>query len=503
MATRYLKSSTKTANLSDDFSRWELSAGRTIRNNSIVADSAITIRDIADYLSLSIKGKVLVTDNTQGAAIRVLGDNARIGVAKGALIDSVGNGIVAGYNADEVPFGLTKASVSISGTVTAGRFGIVSEAGLTAIAIGATGKLIATQQAIYVPDGNFGDQLSIVNSGRIESKSSYAIYSDEAAINFVNNATGFIFGDISGSNLGDRFDLRSPVANINGIIDGRSGDDIYTIYDAAMLAKIEDGGGLNDTLRTTVSVDLSTKGQIENVTVLGKTAIDVIGNNARNVMTGNAAANKLDGLGEADVLSGYGGDDLLDGGDGNDKLFGGTGKDTLNGGDGNDDLRGEDGDDVLDGGNDDDTLDGSIGIDTLYGGAGQDTLNGASDDDELNGGNDFDKVDGGTGKDKIHSSAGADELSGSKDTEMDTFIFHAGFNGTKIMDFENDIDKIDLSDLDFGAAEVNAANSFAQLTLADEVVLGVVVGCKITVNGETVRLLGIDKAVLDINDFIF
>jgi Ca2+-binding RTX toxin-like protein len=79
---------------------------------------------------------------------------------------------------------------------------------------------------------------------------------------------------------------------------------------------------------------------VENVSMSGSAAIDVVGNVLGNQMVGNAADNRLEGGGGADILIGNNGNDTLMGGADNDILDGGAGINTLTGGAGNDTLDG-------------------------------------------------------------------------------------------------------------------------------------------------------------------
>jgi len=88
-----------------------------------------------------------------------------------------------------------------------------------------------------------------------------------------------------------------------------------------------------DSIVSTVSYDLSTNGNnIENLTLLGKAALNLTGNSLNNTLTGNAGKNTINGGEGADTLSGDAGKDKLNGGDGNDVLVGGLGNDKLSGG---------------------------------------------------------------------------------------------------------------------------------------------------------------------------
>jgi Ca2+-binding RTX toxin-like protein len=80
---------------------------------------------------------------------------------------------------------------------------------------------------------------------------------------------------------------------------------------------VSDAGG-TDTITSTVTRSLATYATVENLTLLGSSAINGTGNGLNNTITGNSAAN------------------ILDGGTGTDTLIGGLGKDTLTGGAAND-----------------------------------------------------------------------------------------------------------------------------------------------------------------------
>jgi Ca2+-binding RTX toxin-like protein len=87
-----------------------------------------------------------------------------------------------------------------------------------------------------------------------------------------------------------------------------------------------------DTVHSSVTFSLTTTSlaNMENLTLIGTTAINGIGNARNNVLTGNSANNSL---------SGGTGNDILDGGAGIDTLNGGSGNDTLSGGAGGDFFR--------------------------------------------------------------------------------------------------------------------------------------------------------------------
>lgn len=100
-------------------------------------------------------------------------------------------------------------------------------------------------------------------------------------------------------------------------LDGGAGSNTY-IRDA-LDTVIEAAGGGMDTVETTTSYALSNTQEIE-VLKAGRDAgaINLTGNDLKNMLVGNAAANTLSGLGGNDKLSGGSGKDVLKGGKGND-----------------------------------------------------------------------------------------------------------------------------------------------------------------------------------------
>ena len=162
----------------------------------------------------------------------------------------------------------------------------------------------------------------------------------------------------------------------NDTMAGGTGDDEYLVTDSGDVV-VEVAGQGTDTVRTSVTFDAGTTGEIEVINTSNQgayVALDISGDNTANQIRGNNGANRLEGRGGNDEIYGYLGDDTLLGGTGNDAVWGGSGDDSIDGGDGSDTLRGEGGVDTLRGGAGDDLLytnDGDGGL--LAGGAGNDT----------------------------------------------------------------------------------------------------------------------------------
>lgn len=233
---------------------------------------------------------------------------------------------------------------------------------------------------------------------------------------------------------------------------------------------------------------------------------------------GDAGDDTLYGRGGFDTLDGGTGNDTLNGNEGNDDLTGGAGDDTLNGGKGNDIQLGNSGDDLifgqsgadfLSGQNDDDYINGGNGTDTLYGGmgndtllggknhdlikgdAGLDTLRGDGGNDTLMGGDGDDMLFGGGGNDMLYGGAGLDTLDGGKGNDVitggsdaDVLIFRSGQD--TIVDFEDDIDIVQIDDALWGGATATVEDILnAATVIGGDTVIDFGAGNTLTIAGLT------------------
>jgi Ca2+-binding RTX toxin-like protein len=341
-----------------------------------------------------------------------------------------------------------------------------------------------------------------------------------------------ISGD-SGRDLlwgGDRDDTLEGGGG-NDTIYGNRGDDLIVAGSGAGDDAYHGDGGIDTiTYASTTAgivVDLTagtaSGAEIDSDTLDG--IENVIGGAGDDSITGDTAGNALAGGGGIDRLYGNAGDDALDGGDGADSLWGAEGNDIIAGGEGNDVVSGGSGDDDLDGGDAGDRLYGGAGDDTLYGGAGDDRLDGGDGADALSGGDGMDTLeagdgddtlDGGTGDDTLNARAGNDVLDGGDGADVlrgyegadsldggagndilvggdnaDRFVF-AGANGADwVVDFQDGVDRIDLS-----AYAVGAVGDFD----IDQVGVNTVIG---NYGGGTITLSNTTPGALDDGDFIF
>ncbi len=217
-------------------------------------------------------------------------------------------------------------------------------------------------------------------------------------------------------------------------LDGGTGNDSYYVTAGDTL---RDSGGI-DTVYSGTSWTLASG--FENLTATGTAAIDVIGNNADNILVGNDADNYFNPKAGNDTMLGNGGNDTFDmstGGTGNNgtrfidggagidfvdydtyarsavvaDLAAGTGVGGGNGGSGSASITGIE---RFSGASYDDRITGSSAAEELMGRAGNDTLDGAGGNDTLIGGsgNDTYRLGRGYASDLIQEN---DSTAGNRD----------------------------------------------------------------------------------------
>lgn len=166
-----------------------------------------------------------------------------------------------------------------------------------------------------------------------------AIFRGDNGNNKLNGTTGIdsLFG-LDGNdtlNGGGGNDILDGGLGIDSLVGG-SGNDTYLIDNTSdKIVELTNAG--TDTVKSSANFSLATN--VENLILIGVSAIDGTGNTAKNTITGNLAANKLTGNAGNDTLDGNTGVDSLSGGSGNDLLKikdfngdsidGGTGSDVL------------------------------------------------------------------------------------------------------------------------------------------------------------------------------
>jgi len=208
---------------------------------------------------------------------------------------------------------------------------------------------------------------------------------------------------------------------------GGAGNDIYNVDNAGDHI-VEGVGGGHDLIITTITLDLTGGNfagqEIEAVTLAGKAALSIIGNDLGDTLTGNAAANHLTGGDGADKLNGGGGADVMAGGDGNDTYIVDNTKDTVieDANKGTHDLVTSSVSYALSDNVEDLTLTGTAAIsgtgngdaNVIAGNAANNVLSGLADDDTLSGGKGDDRLIGGSGADTFKYEALTDRGTGKE-----------------------------------------------------------------------------------------
>ncbi len=262
-----------------------------------------------------------------------------------------------------------------------------------------------------------------------------------------------------------------------------------------------------------VTVNLTT-GAASGGDATGDTLISIenlAGSSHADTLTGDAGANRLIGGDGDDLLSGAGGDDKLLGGAGNDTLIGGAGDDYMVGGPGADSFDGGPGEDqvsyageasgvIVNLGTNTasgaaagdsfvsvENLHGTAHGDSLTGDEGSNRLYGANGDDMLFGGGGVDRLYGGDGADRLDGGAGNDWLVGG--AGADHFVFTPGWGADRIADFEDGIDKIDLSATGLVFADLSITQAGGGTVIADG-------------TGNSITLDTILASMIDAGDFV-
>jgi Ca2+-binding RTX toxin-like protein len=316
------------------------------------------------------------------------------------------------------------------------RFFSETEATGDLVFIGTTGRVVGAPggDAIYLS----GAGQRLINNGEVSGAVAVALQSGFFS-SIENNGT--LYGFEEAVTIKDT--ASAQIVN-SGLISG----DVAINYDESYgqvynRGEILGGGGTAILLNTTLGgLTLRNHGLVEGTAYAVQVASGYASIVNQDRLVGTVSLGD-----ENDFLAGRSG--MIDGdvyaGGGNDTLRTGTADDVVYGGSGRDHLRGNDGDDVLR---------GEAGNDTLRGDAGDDTFFGGSNSDR--------------------------------------FIFTRSDDDDIVRDFENGVDKLDLSAFRFSAFSGVAA-------LASNVSGGLLLNLR-SLGGGTVHLDGFLKASFDSSD---
>ena len=235
------------------------------------------------------------------------------------LIASVGNDtLIGGDGVDIVDYGqlATKITLQAQGFVNKGVLGTDT-----------------VQAEVFIGNSDFANVIDAVSSTNNSinadlSQNSLTVFglpSGDVTFTVVN------FQDVTGSQVNDIITGNDLDNTLNGgagadVLSGGTGNDSYYVDNAGDIVK-ENANEGTDTVFTTISYTLASN--LENLTLLGTSAIKATGNGLNNSLTGNNAANTIDGGIGNDTLNGGGGNDILLGGVGADDLTGGIGNDLI------------------------------------------------------------------------------------------------------------------------------------------------------------------------------
>ncbi|GAB5378430.1 MAG: hypothetical protein AcusKO_48920 [Acuticoccus sp.] len=491
-------------------------------NNSVTVTDTGTIFGGIDLDADGVDGYVVNNHGLidgGGVGVRIFNDFGAV-VNTGTIFGGATGVVLVGLapvinNSGEIFGGATglasngaAASITNSGTIHAQGVGVRVEGDGTQFVN--TGSILGGAAPSSTASGGLfeGDNIVIRNFGEM-SGDKYGIYGEGADINLFNQ------GDVSGGQMkGIRLEHADNARVVN---EGTAIGQIAGIEVAGDSAKIINNGlasGQNGILlQGTGLLQLVNTGEIvgsDGAGVFSGTTSTPVQVRNTGTISGDEFAITLGagddvvrnaGLIEGDIDLSFGDDFYREGSTGqtDGNVLGGLGMDTMIGGAeedvflgeaGNDSLRGKGNDDVLQGGDGDDFMDGGAGDDVLSGGADNDRLRGEGGDDVLRGNDGDDQLRADTGEDLLFGGTGNDTLRGGEDADI--FGFEQGDGLDRIIDFEDNVDTLDLTD--YGFSSVADVVALGRETPQGDVVLELTPTDEIRISG--INLLALQDDIL-------
>ncbi|MDF2077823.1 hypothetical protein P2Q70_24825 [Pseudomonas mendocina] len=339
---------------------------------SIALEDTVTEAANAGDDTLILRGEVLTenyTTLTLGANLETL-DASQTGLSRLHLSGNAGDNVLIGNDADNVLDG--KAGID---TLIGGK-------GNDTYVLDREEELALVAE--IAGEGDDTLRITYRNNSKTEA---LVVDLNQANLQQVENIqlTGTGIFELIGNDLANVLDGGKNAA----VLRGGAGDDTYIVgHKDAQIIEL-DGEGDNDTVKSTVNWTLGAN--LENLTLLGKAALNGTGNELSNLLIGNDGNNVLDGGSGADRMEGGKGNDtyIVDHKDDvvveNDK----EGIDTVKAsvtytlsanvenliltGSGDIDGSGNELNNAITGNDHDNRIDGGAGVDKLAGGKGNDT----------------------------------------------------------------------------------------------------------------------------------
>jgi serralysin len=322
------------------------------------------------------------------------------------------------------------------------------------------------------------------------------IYGDAEAVGERLDAGGRLAGELTGSR--DTIVANNTTGNSLIIGDARNVESSSTLRSNGDI--LTGSAARGDTIIGDAERVFESMCRSGSDTINGRGGDDLLIGDVRNVQRFPGATSGPAASGAADLINGGAGDDTIIG----DMMtvsnagvgalsFASGGNDRLNGNDGDDTIYGDtiEGNDAwADGGFGRDQIDGGAGNDTIYGDAatfsssflpddpanGFDVIHGGMGDDFIDGGLAADRLFGDAGMDTVIGGFGNDEMTGGADA--DVFRFLVGSRLDRVLDFQDDIDELQISSA-YGYAD--AASVVATATVdGDDITLNLTAEDKIT-----------------------
>ena len=304
-------------------------------------------------------------------------------------------------------------------------------------------------------------RISFVSAGhavKLAANVENIVLTGHADIGLGNALDNVITGNAFNNSLAglDGSDTLYGGAGSDSLVGGNGDDTVYGglgkdfLYGGSGNDQLSGGAGadtiLGDEGTDIVSYQSSSAGVIVNVSTFNNPTRDSVGFAVG--AGGDAQGDRLEGI-EGLIGSNFNDDLAADGGNGPAVLIGGGGDDVLHGG--------ASGDIILDGVVGDPSFGGSAPVPFFNViGSGDDQLFGGAGDDFLSAGIGRDLINGGAGQDFLIGGAGADAFRYLKTTDTGVGL---GFRDV-IVDFQQGLDKIDLSAIDSSTDPAFALDPF-------------------------------------------